>query len=63
MAEKVVNGKIQPKRTKEMDMRFSWLREIEYQEQFRMYWRPGKSNYADYWKKYHPTKHHQNNIK
>ena len=60
MAEAVINGKIQPKRTKAMDMRFHWLRNRECQEQFRIYWRPGKLNYADYWTKHHPAKHHQN---
>ena len=60
MAEAVTNGKIQPKRTKAMDMRFHWLRDRECQEQFRIYWRPGKLNYADYWTKHHPAKHHQN---
>ena len=60
MADGVVNGKIQPKRTKAMDMRFHWLRDRECQEQFRIYWRPGKLNYADYWTKHHPAKHHQN---
>jgi hypothetical protein len=58
-AEGVVNGKIQPKRTKAMDMRFHWLRDRECQEQFRIYWRPGKLNYADYWTKHHPAAHHQ----
>ena len=29
MAEAVVNGKVQPKRTKAMDMRFHWLRDRE----------------------------------
>jgi len=60
MAEAVINGKIAPKRTKAMDMRFHWLRDRECQEQFRIYWRPGKLNYADYWTKHHPAKHHQN---
>jgi hypothetical protein len=60
MAEAVINGKITPKRTKAMDMRFHWLRDRECQEQFRIYWRPGKLNYADYWTKHHPAKHHQN---
>ena len=60
MAEAVCNGKIQPKRTKAMDMRFHWLRDRECQNQFRIYWRPGKLNYADYWTKHHPAKHHQN---
>jgi hypothetical protein len=59
MAEAVTNGKVQPKRTKAMDMRFHWLRDRECQRQFRIYWRPGKLNYADYWTKHHPTKHHQ----
>ena len=60
MADGVVNGKITPKRTKAMDMRFHWLRDRECQEQFRIYWRPGKLNYADYWTKHHQAKHHQN---
>jgi hypothetical protein len=60
MADAVCNGKIQPKRTKAMDMRFHRLRDRECQEQFRIYWRPGKLNYADYWTKHHPAKHHQN---
>ena len=59
MAEAVCNGKIQPKRTKAIDMRFHWLRDRQCQEQFRIYWQPGKSNYADYWTKHHPAKHHK----
>jgi hypothetical protein len=59
MAEAVTNGKVQPKRTKAMDMRFHWLQDRECQRQFRIYWRPGKLNYADNWTKHHPTKHHQ----
>ena len=46
-----------------MDMRFHWLRDQEFQEQFRIYWRPGKSNYADYWTKHHPAEHHRNTQK
>ena len=60
MAEAVTNGKVQPKRTQAMDMRFHWLRDRECQRQFRIYWRPGKLNYGDYWTKHHPTKYHQN---
>ena len=59
-AEGVINSKIQPKRTKSMDMRFYWLRCREAQEQFRFYWRPGGQNLADYWTKHHPAAHHQN---
>ena len=60
MAEAVINGKITPKRTKAMDMRFHWLRDRKCQEQFRIYWRPGKLIDADYWTKHHPAKHHLN---
>jgi len=59
-AEGVVNNKIQPKCTKAMDMRFHWLRDREAQEQFRIYWRPGKTNLADYFTKHHPPSHHAN---
>jgi hypothetical protein len=63
MAEEVTNCKVQPKHTKAMDMRFHWLRDRECQRQFRIYWRPGKLNYADYCTKHHPKKHHQNTRK
>ena len=47
-AEGVVNHTVQPKRTKSMDMRFYWLRDRAVnQKQFRIYWRPGKTNLAD----------------
>jgi hypothetical protein len=60
MADSVINGKVQPKQTKAMDMRFHWLRNLEYQQQFCIYWRPGKLNYANYWTKHHPETHHCN---
>ncbi len=59
-AEGVINSKVQPKRTKAMDMRFHWLRDRETLKQFRIYWRPGRMNYADYWTKHHPAAHHRN---
>eukprot|EP00804_Cyclotella_cryptica_P008992 CCRYP_003094-RB/>CCRYP_003094-RB protein AED:0.51 eAED:0.51 QI:0/-1/0/1/-1/1/1/0/106 len=58
MAKAVTNGKVQPKRTKAMDMCFHWLRDRECQEQFRIFWSPGHNNYANYWTKHHSTKHH-----
>jgi hypothetical protein len=60
MAEGVINNKIQPKRTKAMDMRFHWLRDREAQGQFRIYWQPGKTNLTDYFTKHHPPTHHVN---
>ena len=60
MADAVINGKIQPTQTKAMDMSFHWLQDYECQQQFRIYWRPGKFNYANYWTKYHQESLHRN---
>ena len=60
MAGGIINGKIQPRQPKAMDMRFHWLCDCECQEQFRFYWRPGKMNYANYWTKHHSAAHHRN---
>ena len=57
-ADSVVNNKIQPKRLKAMDMRFHWLRDREARRQFRIYWRSGRTNLADYHTKNHPASHH-----
>ena len=60
-AESIVNSRIQPKRTKAMDMHFHWLRDRSVnQDQFRFLWRPGNTNLADYWTKHHPASHHRN---
>jgi hypothetical protein len=40
MADAVINGKIQ--QTKAMDMRFHWLCDQECQQQFHIYWQPGR---------------------
>ena len=56
----VVPNKIQPKRTKAMDMRFHWLRCRENQRQFRTYWRAGPTNKGDYVTKNHAASHHKN---
>ncbi len=55
-----MKNKVQPKRTKAMDMRFHWLRDREAQKQFRFYWRQGILNLADYWTKHHCAAHHRN---
>ncbi len=59
-AEGVINNIFQPKRMKAMDMRFHWLRNCKAQGQFRIYWRLGKANLADYFTKHHPPAHHVN---
>jgi hypothetical protein len=40
-----------------MDMHFHWLRDQEERSQFRIFWRPGGANLADYWTKHHPPAH------
>ena len=57
-AKGFINSKIQPKRTKSMDMQFKWLKDRQAKEQFRFYWRSGKENLADYFTKHHPAAHH-----
>ena len=59
-AEGVINSRIRPKRTKAMDMRFEWLLDRERQGQFKIYWKPGKTNLADFFTKHHPPSHHRN---
>ena len=59
-AEGVVNMRVQPKHTKSMDMRFHWLRDREAQAQFCFYWKPWKTNLADYFTKHHTPAHHRN---
>ena len=59
-AEGVINNKIQPKCTKAMDMHFHWLCDQEAQDQFKIYWRPGGTNLADYYMKHHSPAHHIN---
>ena len=59
-AEGIINLRVQPKRTKAMDMRFHWLRDRGVnQKQFRFYWRPGTLQRGDYWTKHHSPSHHR----
>ena len=58
----VVTKKIQPKRTKAMDMRFHWLLFRANQCQFRTYWRAGPTNKGDYVTKHKAASHHKNVI-
>ncbi len=60
MAKLVVNNRVQPKCLKAMDMWFNWLKDLETQDQFRIYWCPDKSNLANYWTKHHSPAHHIN---
>ncbi len=58
--EGVINSRVCPKHTKLMDMRFKWLLDRVQQGQFLIYWKPGKTNFADYFTRHHPPAHHCN---
>ena len=58
-ADAVVNNKVQPKRTKAMDMRYYWLRDRAKQQQFHIHWKSGDKNLADYYTKHHSPSHHR----
>jgi hypothetical protein len=53
------NGTIKQKRTKDMDMRFYWIKDRVKQGQFNVYWGPGFQNLADYFTKHHSPAHHK----
>ena len=55
----IANNTIKQRRSKAIDMRFYWVQDRVNQKQFHVYWKPGKSNLADYVTKHHPAQHHQ----
>ena len=58
VATGLANDTIKPKRTKAMDMRFYWIKDRVRQGHFRIHWKPGKGNLADYFTKHFPPSHH-----
>ncbi len=55
----IANNNIQLRRSRAIDMRFYWVRDRVDQAQFHVYWKPGRSNLADYVTKHHTAAHHQ----
>ena len=53
----ILNGRLPPKRSRAMDMRYYWVKDRIKQRQFRLEWLPGKVNLADYFTKTHPVAH------
>jgi hypothetical protein len=53
------NNTIKQKRSKAMDMHFSWLQRRERQRQFIIYWQPGSENLGDCHTKHHSASHHR----
>ena len=58
-ANGIINGTITQNRSKAIDMRFYWLKCRQAQEQFKIYWAPGRENLADYYTKFHSPAHHK----
>ena len=54
----IATGKIKKLKSKAMDMRFYWIRDISNQDQFNIYWKPGSTNRGDYFTKHFPPAHH-----
>jgi hypothetical protein len=55
----IINNTVKQRRSKAIDMRFYWVRDRVNQGQFRVHWRPGHENLADYFTKHFSPKHHQ----
>lgn len=58
-AEGIINDTVKQRRSKAIDMRFYWVRDRVRQGQFRIHWKPGQDNLADYFTKHHPASHHR----
>jgi hypothetical protein len=58
-AEGIINDTVKQRRSKAIDMRFYWVRDRVRQGQFRIHWKKGSDNLADYFTKHHSPKHHQ----
>ena len=53
------NKQIKQQKSKSMDMRFYWIQDRVHQKQFKVYWRPGPTNLADYFTKHDSPSHHR----
>ena len=58
-ASGIVNKTTKPRISKSMGMRFHWIRDRIFQNQFEVFWEPGQVNMGDYFSKHHPPSHHR----
>jgi hypothetical protein len=59
VAEGIINDKVKQRRSKAIDMRFYWVRDRVRQGHFRIHWKKGSDNLADYFTKHHAPAHHR----
>jgi hypothetical protein len=55
----LANNTFNLKRTKTIDMRYHWIRDQVKLDVFKVTWKAGKLNLADFFTKAHPVKHHK----
>ena len=60
-ANGIANNTMGQGRSKAMGMGSHWLRDRANRDQFYIYWGSGKTNFADYYTKHHPTTYHRTN--
>ena len=53
------NKKTKQQKSKSTDKRYYWIQDRVAQKQFRVYWRPGHTNLANYFTKHFPTSYHR----
>jgi hypothetical protein len=58
----IANDSITQNRMKAMDMRWNWVRDRVNQGQFKVEWRKGEYNLADYFTKSQPTERHLSSV-
>ena len=56
-ANDILNGTLQQKQSKSINMRFYWLLDPVSQKMFKVCWTPGNVNLANYFTKHRPAKH------
>jgi hypothetical protein len=54
----IANDTVKQRKSKAMDMRFYWIRCRSKQNQFRIHWKRGKDNHANYFTKDHAASYH-----
>jgi len=54
----IAHNTLNLKRTKTIDMRYHWIRDQVKQKKFKVTWKAGKLNLADFFTKAHPVHHH-----
>jgi Reverse transcriptase (RNA-dependent DNA polymerase) len=55
----IANDTVKQRRSKAIDMRFYWVRDRVRQKQFKIHWKKGEQNHANYFSKHHPASHHR----